>query len=178
MCLAAVLLRETMISTGHLSRRDGPVHTNAYTDSKNCLTSRRKCKYLATGEPIQDRRLQGKGLLPGQQAPWLARNDIDISSGQLARDSALDPFDVLPISMPYKSKHLLQYCVSYPCSILNVHCVRRRVLLLTAIRLVYHFGTSNRMNLKGFQAFDWSVPPVDPIYGPSRRLLTSLAVFP
>ncbi|KAI2611663.1 uncharacterized protein GGS25DRAFT_519975 [Hypoxylon fragiforme] len=54
---------------------------------------------------LTDKRL----LLPGEQQPWVSCNNRPSSACQLARGAALDPFDALPIRMPFKSKELFHY---------------------------------------------------------------------
>ncbi|KAH8890060.1 hypothetical protein GQ53DRAFT_688840 [Thozetella sp. PMI_491] len=62
-----------------------------------CLNSKRRCEYVAIA-PLKERRQGPNSLLPGQQVPWVCQISIQV-----------DPFDALPIRMPFRSKELLHY---------------------------------------------------------------------
>ncbi|KAL4866474.1 hypothetical protein BDV12DRAFT_172856 [Aspergillus spectabilis] len=77
---------------------------------QRCLATRRSCNYAPTVVPLRDRRmLQGNALLPGQQAPWALMNTPSMTGRELAASTAMDPFDTLPMKMPFKSHELYHY---------------------------------------------------------------------
>ncbi|VUC36575.1 unnamed protein product [Clonostachys rosea] len=96
-----------------------------------CLAKKKTCSYSPARVPLRDRRAQA---LPGQQTPWalpvshshqtfsLVKEGSSGKRGKhptgkrmmirrwkLPRSDAVDPFNVLPIKMPFKSKELLHY---------------------------------------------------------------------
>lgn len=79
------------------------------------------CTYPpATTLPLRERRAHEKAVIPGIQQPWSvavpeansARSGrvTPIRVPLLLAETSIDPFGVLPIEMPYKSKELLKYC--------------------------------------------------------------------
>ena len=85
---------------------------NHHFDSQKCLSAQRPCKYASVTIPLRDRRiLQRNAISPGQQAPWELANSSAIVDVGLKADTVMDPFDVLPIKMPFKSQELYHYCM-------------------------------------------------------------------
>ncbi|OJJ60477.1 hypothetical protein ASPSYDRAFT_42220 [Aspergillus sydowii CBS 593.65] len=75
-----------------------------------CLAGNRSCNYAAPVIPLRDRRmLQKNALPPGQQAPWALAKADGMTGRKRAPGSAMDPFDILPIKMPFKSQELYHY---------------------------------------------------------------------
>lgn len=85
---------------------------NGYFDSQKCLSAQRPCNYASVTVPLRDRRiLQRNAIPPGQQAPWELANSSAIVDVGLKAGTTMDPFDVLPIKMPFKSQELYRYCM-------------------------------------------------------------------
>ncbi|KAL2817714.1 hypothetical protein BDW59DRAFT_152516 [Aspergillus cavernicola] len=77
---------------------------------QTCLASKRSCNYSPTVIPLRDRRmLQRNALPPGQEAPWELMNTPGMTGRKLAASTAMDPFDTLPVKMPFKSRELYHY---------------------------------------------------------------------
>ncbi|RFN45070.1 hypothetical protein FIE12Z_10688 [Fusarium flagelliforme] len=74
----------------------------------NCWVKNLPCSYVPT-VPLRERRAAAR---PGEQTPWVVQKSTapsQISITAKPGSDFLDPFDVLPIKMPLKSKELLQY---------------------------------------------------------------------
>ncbi|KAL2796268.1 hypothetical protein BJX66DRAFT_324199 [Aspergillus keveii] len=77
---------------------------------QKCLDGNKSCNYAHAVIPLRDRRvLQKNALPPGQQAPWALVETPGLTVRRLPASAALDPFDSLPIKMPYKSRELYHY---------------------------------------------------------------------
>ncbi|KAL2820271.1 hypothetical protein BJX63DRAFT_380349 [Aspergillus granulosus] len=78
---------------------------------QQCLASNRPCNYPLMVIPLRDRRmLQRNALPPGQQAPWALMNSTPGLTGRkVVGSTAMDPFDTLPVKMPFKSRELYHY---------------------------------------------------------------------
>ncbi|KAH8882017.1 hypothetical protein GQ53DRAFT_465426 [Thozetella sp. PMI_491] len=68
----------------------------------NCMRISRECQYPDWGQDIVDRATKTK--LPGVQAPWQMGPVMALATVAVA-----DPFDTLPIEMPFRSMELLRY---------------------------------------------------------------------
>jgi hypothetical protein len=87
---------------------------NSYLGSQKCLTTQRSCQYAPVTIPLRDRRIvQRNAIPPGQQAPWEFANTSAIGGVGLTGSTSMDPFDVFPIKMPFKSQELYHYCMFY-----------------------------------------------------------------
>ncbi len=75
-------------------------------DSTNCVTGPRACRYALFGEVAGNWGTKTKNL-PGIAAPWQI---LGPHVHMLPGDTSADPFDTLPIEMPYQSRDLLSYC--------------------------------------------------------------------
>ncbi|KAJ5669125.1 hypothetical protein N7462_010195 [Penicillium macrosclerotiorum] len=53
--------------------------------------------------------MQKNAIPPGQQAPWALMNAPGVTSLKLAASTSMDPFDALPLKMPFKSQELYHY---------------------------------------------------------------------
>ncbi len=84
--------------------------------------------------PLREQRARERLQVPGVQEPWVvaqgggAPRAAAIVPGPphvalLRPNSALDPFDSLPIATPFRSKELFQYCESQAPSRVNPHSV-------------------------------------------------------
>lgn len=63
--------------------------------------------------PLRDRRILQKNAVPaGQQAPWAltGTSESHTIGSNLMTSWVIDPFDTLPIKMPFKSQELYHYC--------------------------------------------------------------------
>ncbi|KAL3469793.1 hypothetical protein BJX99DRAFT_240624 [Aspergillus californicus] len=100
--------RNTRSRTGCLTCRQRHVRCDEQRPScQTCLASKRSCNYPAAVIPLRDRRmLKGNALPPGQQAPWAL---ISTPNRKLAASTAMDPFDTLPLKMPFRSRELYHY---------------------------------------------------------------------
>ncbi|KAL4941391.1 hypothetical protein BDV06DRAFT_194550 [Aspergillus oleicola] len=68
---------------------------------QKCLVGSRSCHYPLAVIPLRDRRMmQRNALPPGQQAPWALVEP---------QSTIIDPFDSLPVNMPFKSRELYHY---------------------------------------------------------------------
>ncbi|KAF4975333.1 hypothetical protein FZEAL_7866 [Fusarium zealandicum] len=88
----------------------------------NCNEKKVLCVYTPARVPLRDRRSQP---VPGQQAPWPIQEEPPAVSDlaliaqdppasrfwQMVVSASPEPFDVLPIKMPLKSKNLLHYFI-------------------------------------------------------------------
>ncbi|KAL3487676.1 hypothetical protein BJX62DRAFT_227827 [Aspergillus germanicus] len=86
--------------------------SNSYLNSQKCLDGNKLCNYAHAVIPLRDRRvLQKNALPPGQQAPWafVETLDLGIKGLGLPASAAMDPFDSLPIKMPFRSRELYHY---------------------------------------------------------------------
>ncbi|CEL04211.1 hypothetical protein ASPCAL05342 [Aspergillus calidoustus] len=83
---------------------------NDHPGSQKCLDSNKPCNYPHAVIPLRDRRvLQKNALPPGQQAPWAVVHTPGWSVKRLPASAAMDPFDSLPIKMPFRSRELYHY---------------------------------------------------------------------
>ncbi|KAL4795204.1 hypothetical protein BDV19DRAFT_363307 [Aspergillus venezuelensis] len=70
-------------------------------ECQKCLAGNRSCHYPLAVLPLRDRRMMQKNALPpGQQAPWALVQP---------QNTIIDPFDTLPVDMPFKSWELYHY---------------------------------------------------------------------
>ncbi|KAH8648645.1 hypothetical protein BX600DRAFT_503018 [Xylariales sp. PMI_506] len=74
-----------------------------------CVNGRWQCVYKEIDLPLRERRILSKTMLPGQQVPWAPDVDTGGSSWKLVIGPPLDPFDTLPLHMPYRSRELFSY---------------------------------------------------------------------
>ncbi|KAL3595598.1 hypothetical protein FPOAC2_09944 [Fusarium poae] len=75
---------------------------------RNCVIKKLPCSYVPT-IPLRERRAAAR---PGEQTPWVIQKSTTLSPARMFTrpgSDFLDPFDVLPIKMPLKSKELLHY---------------------------------------------------------------------
>ncbi|KAL3456229.1 hypothetical protein BJX64DRAFT_48157 [Aspergillus heterothallicus] len=107
-----------MPQRGHTRSRAGCLtcrqrHIRCDEQRPSCLACRsgnRSCNYPPAVIPLRDRRiLQKSGLPPGQQAPWALIDTQSLMRRRVPRSTAIDPFDALPLKMPYKSRELYHY---------------------------------------------------------------------
>ncbi|KAL5334974.1 hypothetical protein BJX70DRAFT_391011 [Aspergillus crustosus] len=96
--------------TGCLACRQRRIRCDEQRPScQRCTTSSKSCSYVPV-IPLRDRRmLQGNALPPGQRAPWASANPPTMTSRALVGSTAMDPFDTLPLKMPFKSRELYHY---------------------------------------------------------------------
>ncbi|KAH8680498.1 hypothetical protein BX600DRAFT_5 [Xylariales sp. PMI_506] len=123
--------------SGRVSRRQTRSRTGCFTCKRrhlrcdeqrpfcgNCLRIQAPCEYPALDLPLRERRQQTNKGLPGELAPWsstsLIQASLDVKTASVAciwqqaqLGEELDPFDCLPIKMPFKSKELLHYFVGF-----------------------------------------------------------------
>ncbi|KAL2865891.1 Zn(II)2Cys6 transcription factor domain-containing protein [Aspergillus lucknowensis] len=77
---------------------------------QKCLNSNKLCAYPPAVIPLRDRRvLQKNALPPGQQAPWALVETKGPTMKRLPASAVIDPFDSLPIKMPFRSQELYHY---------------------------------------------------------------------
>ncbi|KAL3439974.1 hypothetical protein BJX65DRAFT_291310 [Aspergillus insuetus] len=77
---------------------------------QKCLDSNKPCNYAHAMIPLRDRRvLQKNALPPGQQAPWAVVETPGLTVKRLSASTAMDPFNSLPIKMPFRSRELYHY---------------------------------------------------------------------
>ncbi|KAH8651260.1 hypothetical protein BX600DRAFT_100788 [Xylariales sp. PMI_506] len=79
----------------------------AAMNSLNCKFSLRSCEYITT-LPLREKRRQGVIQLTGQYGPCLTQHVAIIPSYTFTFGTGMDPFDVLPLQMPFRSKELFQ----------------------------------------------------------------------
>ncbi|KAL4875249.1 hypothetical protein BJY04DRAFT_202494 [Aspergillus karnatakaensis] len=129
---------------------------------QRCLTGNQTCQYAPIVIPLRERRmLQKQALLPGQQVPW-ALTPHAMGGQKLLAANTMDPFDTLPIKMPFKSRELYHYfyqagtafevvpsdlkrdCIAL--STLDEHALRSTILL-AGIHYCWNIG-----DLRGFES--------------------------
>ncbi|KAJ0423489.1 hypothetical protein BJY00DRAFT_278646 [Aspergillus carlsbadensis] len=77
---------------------------------QKCLDSNKLCNYPHAVIPLRDRRLlQRNALPPGQQVPWALAETPGLTVKRLPASTSIDPFDSLPIKMPFRSRELYHY---------------------------------------------------------------------
>ncbi|KAL4895577.1 hypothetical protein BDV59DRAFT_174171 [Aspergillus ambiguus] len=77
---------------------------------QTCLASNRSCSYPLAVIPLRDRRmLQKNALPPGQLPPWAFAETQSLTRWRLPKSTIVDPFDTLPVKMPFKSQELYRY---------------------------------------------------------------------
>ncbi|KIW03128.1 uncharacterized protein PV09_05770 [Verruconis gallopava] len=76
----------------------------------NCTNARRACKYSPLGLIVKTTAT--KTRLPGVEAPWQLTPELSAST--------LDPFDTLPIDMPFRSADLLRFFMQHKGPICSI----------------------------------------------------------
>ncbi|CAH0051140.1 unnamed protein product [Clonostachys solani] len=124
----------TRSRTGCINCRKGRIRCDEKKpDCTTCIAKKKTCSYGPARPPLRDRRAQA---LPGQQTPWALQvshqhqtfpsakkessgrrkkqpteKETMIRRWKLPRSDAVDPFNALPIKMPFNSKELLHYSI-------------------------------------------------------------------
>ncbi|CAG9990563.1 unnamed protein product [Clonostachys byssicola] len=134
-------------------------------DCTTCITKKKTCSYSPARLPLREVRAQA---LPGEQTPWAlpvshphqifpsAKKESKASTSRrrkqpteketmirrwrLPRPDAVDPFNVLPIKMPFNSKELLHYFPTSVGSAVKTPVALRNTLIVAGVHHVWNTG--------------------------------------